>query len=88
MNVTRFEKVDLEKQFYFIGFEEQEIEKTLFIKVFVLDKSSNTTFTIYLKHNDDIYDKITDLDTFENIDDKINVVYKNGHLRFNLELSR
>lgn len=81
----RFEKVNPEKCFYFIGFEITNIEKQEFLKINVLDKISNTAFSIYKKNdNGDIYDYISELEDFECIDDKVYVVYKNGRLKFDM----
>lgn len=81
----RFEKVNPEKCFYFIGFDTTTIENQEFLKIYVLDKNSNTTFTIYKKNdNGDTYDFIADLEEFECIDEKIYVVYKNGRLKFDM----
>ena len=68
---VRFEKVDLPENFYFISFEQLEIEKKYFLKINILDKSSNTVIVIYEKSDDDLYDTLADLKDFQNIDDKI-----------------
>ena len=82
-NITRFEKVSPERQFYFIDFTLETIEKKEFIKINVLDKFTKETFSIY-KENDNgvFYDLIDNLQDFEDIDDRIFVVYKNGRLKF------
>lgn len=81
-NITRFEKVSTERIFYFIGFSIETIEGKEFLKINILNKLSNDTFSIYKENNGDLYDCIADLDDFEDIDDKIFVVYKNGRLKF------
>lgn len=80
----RFEKVSMEKNFYFLGVENIEIEKTSFLKINVLDTSTNTTFSIYKKYTEEDSDILFDMTMFEDIDDKIFVVYKNGRLKFDM----
>ena len=50
--MVRFEKVDLQNFFYFLGFELVRIEKSNFLKIYILDKACNTVLTIYEKEDD------------------------------------
>lgn len=82
MPSTRFEKATMERIFFFIGFSIETIEGKEFIKINILDKGSNTAFSIYKENNGDLYNEIVQLEEFENVDSKIFVVYKNGRLKF------
>lgn len=82
-NTTRFEKVDNRRQFYFVSFSIETIENTEFLKINVLDIFSNTIFAIYKQNKDNhLFDFISSLNNFDDIDDNIFVVYKNGRLKF------
>ena len=84
-DVTRFGKVSPGTQFYFVSFSIETIENTEFLKINVLDIFSNTIFAIYKQNkNDSLFDYISSLNNFDDIDDKIFVVYKNGRLKFDI----
>lgn len=77
-----FENVTSESCFFFIGFDSKTIENKQYLKIDILDRKSNTTFSIYKTYTDDLYDYLTSIQDFENVDSKIYVVYKNGRLKF------
>lgn len=72
--------------FFFTGFELRNIEGTEFLKINILERESNTAFSIYEKATDDKYDYLNSLDLFSSVDNKIYVVYKNGRLKFSINL--
>lgn len=77
-----FEKISTERSFYFTGFSFEKIQGNDFIKINILDKATNTAFSIYKKQEDKLYNIVAELNEFENVDDRIYVVYKNGRLKF------
>ena len=87
MQNTVFVKATTDKVFYFVDFSIEKIENREFIKINVLDKCSTTAFSIYKENNAQIYNIIKDLKTFDNIDSKIFVVYKNGRLKFDFKVN-
>ncbi len=88
MEYLRFEKVSLQSCFYFISFDIVRISDQDFIKINVLDKVSNTTIAIYEKYNKDAIEELTKFQDFQNVDNNISVIYKNGRLKFVFVLDR
>ncbi len=85
----RFERADnSEEQFIFMGFSVEKIEKQDFIKLNVYVDKSNIIISIYKKYTDDLYDEIASLEQFKVLDRNIFIVYKNGKLKFDFDLSR
>lgn len=88
MEYLRFEKVSMQSCFYFISFDIVRISDQDFIKINVLDKVSNTTIAIYEKYNEDAVEELTKFQDFQNVDNNISVIYKNGRLKFVFILNR
>ncbi len=85
----RFERADnTEEQFIFMGFSVEKIEKQDFIKLNVYVDKSNIIISIYKKYTDELYDEIASLEQFKVLDRNIFVIFKNGKLKFDFDLSR
>lgn len=78
----RFENISGEICFFFIGFDTKTIENKQYLKIDILDRMSSTIFSIYKPYSDDLCEQLARLDEFENVDNKVFVVYKNGRLKF------
>lgn len=75
-----------ENHLFFTGFETKKIENKEYLKINILERNSNTGFSIYEKYSDDLYDVLCELSVFSCVDNKIYVVYKNGRLKFAIKL--
>ena len=72
--------------FFFTGFEVKNISGVDYLKINILERDSNIAFSIYEKATDTKFDYLNSLDLFSSVDNKIFVVYKNGRLKFTMDL--
>lgn len=74
-------------QFFYLGYEERNIEGKEFLVIYVLEFSKKQIFKIYKTANEDLIFKLDNLEDFSNINDFIGFVIKrDGKISLDIKL--
>lgn len=68
----------MENCYYFLDYQEQEIDKNKFLVIFVYSSKAHCVSKIYKKYNEKLEEQLGDFELFEEITDKITFAIKSS----------